>query len=71
MERGVHPVTLKRPGRHKSFDALGEYLFDADPLSGVHSAAPRQSGHPLTAIDRRRCKCISQGQIAARSLKAN
>lgn len=40
MERGVHPAALKRLGRHKSFDVLGEYLefgdlFDGHPLSGV------------------------------------
>ena len=40
MERGVHPAKLKRLGRHKSFDVLGEYLefgdlFEAHPLSGV------------------------------------
>ncbi|MEO9188409.1 MAG: hypothetical protein ABI224_00165 [Acetobacteraceae bacterium] len=38
--RGVHPAKLKRLGRHKSFDVLGEYLefgdlFDGHPLSGV------------------------------------
>lgn len=37
MQRGAHPVQLKRLGRHKSFDVLGEYLefgdlFDAHPL---------------------------------------
>ena len=40
MERGIHPAKLKRLGRHKSFDVLGEYLefgdlFDGHPLSGV------------------------------------
>jgi len=40
MERGVHPAHLKRLGRHKSFDVLGEYLefgdlFEGHPLSGV------------------------------------
>ncbi len=40
MDRGVHPVKLKRLGRHKSFDVLGEYLefgdlFEGHPLSGV------------------------------------
>ena len=40
MERGVHPAKLKRLGRHKSFDVLGEYLefgdlFEGHPLSGV------------------------------------
>ncbi len=40
MDRGVHPAKLKRLGRHKSFDVLGEYLefgdlFDGHPLSGV------------------------------------
>lgn len=40
MERGVHPAALKRLGRHKSFDVLGEYLefgdlFDGHPLKGV------------------------------------
>lgn len=40
MEAGVHPAKLKRLGRHKSFDVLGEYLefgdlFDGHPLSGV------------------------------------
>jgi len=40
MERGVHPAQLKRLGRHKSFDVLGEYLafgdlFENHPLSGV------------------------------------
>jgi hypothetical protein len=40
MDRGVHPAKLKRLGRHKSFDVLGEYLefgdlFDGHPLQGV------------------------------------
>ena len=40
MECGVHPAKLKRLGRHKSFDVLGEYLefgdlFEGHPLSGV------------------------------------
>jgi integrase len=40
MERGVHPADLKRLGRHKSFNVLGEYLefgdlFDRHPLQGV------------------------------------
>ncbi len=40
MDRGAHPAKLKRLGRHKSFDVLGEYLefgdlFDGHPLSGV------------------------------------
>ena len=40
MEGGAHPAQLKRLGRHKSFDMLGEYLefgdlFDAHPLGGV------------------------------------
>lgn len=40
MERGVHPADLKRLGRHKSFDVLGEYLefgdlFERHPLGGV------------------------------------
>ena len=40
MERGVHPARLKRLGRHKSYDVLGEYLefgdlFDGHPLDGV------------------------------------
>lgn len=40
MDAGVHPAKLKRLGRHKSFDVLGEYLefgdlFEGHPLSGV------------------------------------
>ena len=40
MDRGIHPAKLKRLGRHKSFDVLGEYLefgdlFDSHPLNGV------------------------------------
>ena len=40
MERGIHPAKLKRLGRHKSFDVLGEYLefgdlFEGHPLHGV------------------------------------
>lgn len=40
MEAGVHPAKLKRLGRHKTFDVLGEYLefgdlFEGHPLSGV------------------------------------
>jgi len=40
MDRGIHPAKLKRLGRHKSFDVLGEYLefgdlFDGHPLTGV------------------------------------
>jgi hypothetical protein len=35
-----HPAKLKRLGRHKSFDAIGEYLefgdlFEGHPLSNV------------------------------------
>ena len=42
MDRGVHPAKLKRLGRHKSFDVLGEYLefgdlFEGHPLTGVLS----------------------------------
>jgi site-specific recombinase XerC len=40
MDRGIHPAKLKRLGRHKSFDVLGEYLefgdlFEGHPLAGV------------------------------------
>jgi len=40
MEGGAHPAQLKRLGRHKSFDMLGEYLeygdlFEEHPLQGV------------------------------------
>jgi integrase len=40
MDHGEHPAKLKRLGRHKSFDVLGEYLefgdiFEGHPLSGV------------------------------------
>jgi hypothetical protein len=40
MDRGEHPAKLKRLGRHKSFDVLGEYLefgdlFEGHPLTGV------------------------------------
>jgi hypothetical protein len=40
MDRGIHPAKLKRIGRHKSSDVLGEYLefgdlFEGHPLSGV------------------------------------
>lgn len=40
MDRGVHPTKLKRLGRHKSYEVLGEYLefgdlFDGHPLGGV------------------------------------
>ena len=40
MDLGVHPAKLKRLGRHKSFDVLGEYLefgdlFEGHPLHGV------------------------------------
>ena len=40
MEAGAHAAQLKRLGRHKSFDVLGEYLefgnlFDNHPLSSV------------------------------------
>jgi integrase len=39
MSRGAHPAQLKRLGRHKRFDTLGEYLefgdlFDGHPLAG-------------------------------------
>ena len=30
MERGVQPAKLKRLGRHKSIDKLGEYLEFGD-----------------------------------------
>jgi len=32
MDRGIHPAKLKRLGRHKSFDVLGEYLEFGDLL---------------------------------------
>ena len=40
MELGAHAAQLKRLGRHKSFDVLGEYLefgnlFDNHPLSSA------------------------------------
>lgn len=40
MEQGEHPARLKRLGRHKSFNVLGEYLefgdlFEGHPLNGV------------------------------------
>jgi len=40
MDRGVHPTKLKRLGRHKSYEVLGEYLefgdlFEGHPLGGV------------------------------------
>jgi len=40
IDRGIHPAKLKRLGRHKSFDVLGEDLefcdlFEGHPLSGV------------------------------------
>lgn len=40
MENHVHPADLKRMGRHKSFDVLGEYLefgdlFERHPLRNV------------------------------------
>jgi hypothetical protein len=40
MDKGEHPVKLKRLGRHKSFDVLGEYLefgdsFEGHPLTGT------------------------------------
>jgi hypothetical protein len=40
MQAGAHAAWLKRLGRHKSFDLLGEYLefgnlFEGHPLSGV------------------------------------
>jgi hypothetical protein len=40
MAAGAHAAQLKRLGRHKSFDVLGEYLefgdlFEGHPLSGV------------------------------------
>ncbi len=38
MDRGEHPAKLKRLGRHKSFDVLGEYLEFGDLFEG----------HPLT-----------------------
>lgn len=40
MDQGVHPAKLKRLGRHKSFDVLGEYLEFGDLFEG----------HPLTAV---------------------
>ncbi|MGG5889781.1 site-specific integrase [Falsiroseomonas sp. HC035] len=40
MSRGAHPAQLKRLGRHKRFDTLGEYLefgdlFEGHPLKGA------------------------------------
>jgi integrase len=40
MDRGEHPAKLKRLGRYKTFDVLGEYLefgdlFDGHPLNDV------------------------------------
>ena len=34
MDRGEHPAKLKRLGRHRSFDTLGEYLEFGDPFEG-------------------------------------
>jgi hypothetical protein len=34
MDLGQHPAKLKRLGRHKSFDVLGEYLEFGDPFEG-------------------------------------
>jgi len=52
MDRGVHPTKPKRLGRHKSHEALGEYLefgdlFEGHPLGGFCRAAARlQSRNP-------------------------
>ncbi|MGG5810565.1 site-specific integrase [Falsiroseomonas sp. CW058] len=40
MSRGAHPAQLRRLGRHKRFDTLGEYLefgdlFEGHPLTGT------------------------------------
>jgi hypothetical protein len=40
IRAGAHAARLKRLGRHKGFDVLGEYLefgnlFEGHPLSGV------------------------------------
>ena len=40
MQAGAHAAQLKRLGRHKSFDVLGEYLefgnlFEGHPLAGL------------------------------------
>ncbi|HYZ33537.1 MAG TPA: recombinase, partial [Crenalkalicoccus sp.] len=34
MSRGAHPAQLRRLGRHKRFDTLGEYLEFGDPFEG-------------------------------------
>ena len=34
MDQGIHPAKLKRLGRHKSFNVLGEYLEFGDPFEG-------------------------------------
>lgn len=34
MQQGLHPAQLKRLGRHKSFDVLGEYLEFGDLFAG-------------------------------------
>ena len=40
MDRGIHPAKLKRLGRPKSFDVLGEYLEFGDPFEG----------HPVSGV---------------------
>jgi hypothetical protein len=47
MDRGEHPAKLKRLGRHKSFDVLGEYLEFEDLLKGIRSTACSNPAPPL------------------------
>ena len=54
MDRGVHPAKLKRLGRHKGFDVLGEYLEFGDLFEATRSTAcfdARPSVAVLVTID--------------------
>jgi len=75
MERGVHPAKLKRCGRHKSFDVLGEHLELGDLFDAAQRyAVERRGGDPVPAAAPLTVHLASpptQGRIAARLLEAN
>jgi hypothetical protein len=56
VDRGVHPAKLKRFGRHKSFDLLGEYLEFGDLLKGH----PLSRGCNRSLPQRRITRCFQQ-----------
>jgi hypothetical protein len=62
MDRGEHPAKLKRLGRHKSFDVLGEYLEFEDLLKGIRSTACSNPAPPLPSPPHRQSYPLGCGR---------